>query len=160
MMRRVIIVSPEELTTLREQLAKRSSDPNSRHGEKSKQAIGAMIIESQARTVAALECAGIDTKDRSLGGQGYYVGVYPADKSYGETKDYLLQQGYHTGIIRKRTRNQTVTLSFQMDDRGTIRKVYLWNVQDRAIIERRLKLLEKCLERSTPVVDLAYTKLQ
>jgi serine/threonine protein kinase len=163
--KRVLIVTAEELKEIERGFL---SDDERAPSEPTKAASISASIRNRELTMAAIVRAQVsvakvakgnhdDAKrtsslpPTSLDSPDYYVGYLVVSS---EQKREILQDGYHIGIIRKKNRNQIVSLSFQEVGDETVRKIYVWNVEGRAAIENRIKNIAHHLNESYDIMGL------
>jgi hypothetical protein len=103
------------------------------------------IFNAQAELMKSLPL-GIARQDKGADAPGCYIGVLPVKTA--AQKRRILCGGYHVAIVR--TQESVVSLSFQVDDRQTVRKLILWNVPP-SFLTQRLKDIEKWFAKSDPI---------
>ena len=108
------------------------------------------IASAQAEVVKDLRSRGIIVDDRSIDGEGYFVGVIELDD---DEYARLMNHGYHVGLVRKQGR--TVSLSFQEDANGIIRRIFIWDFEDERIRQERLTQIDHYLRVAVPIIQVA-----
>lgn len=119
------------------------------------------VFYAQARIVQQFREQGIiETRDKSLFGKGYYIGVRLVDTNI--NRDYLLRSGYYVGYIRKKE-GKSVALSFQPDrssspDGIIIRKIIISEVTQTQETEI-MKAMQENLNEALDIVEFVSKSL-
>jgi serine/threonine protein kinase len=103
------------------------------------------IFNAQAELIESLPL-GITRQNKGADAPGCYIGVLRVNTD--AQKRRILCGGYHVAIVR--TQESVVSLSFQVDDRQTVRKLILWNVPP-SFLTQRLKDIEGWFAKSAPI---------